>query len=229
MVAIAGTAVVERDEKESRALERAEPARRALVLEHGVAEGSAQRVEHGGPGEEAKIGGAEAREVLEVEVVGHEAIVPGGGVSVLRGERCEVDAGGPAFGALDERGQVGLGELDAEAAEQPRDVARREGKVVGPDLEEAPRGAQARERARRQGPSREHERRAGGDVGCERGDGPGGRLARRRVETVERPGRTAGRRRAPASPRPETQSASDTHVNGRSSRSAHCASTVVLP
>ena len=66
---------IERDDEQVRPRDRLELARRSGGLEHRVAQRPAHPVEDRGPRQEADVARAQPREVLEVEVVGHESVV----------------------------------------------------------------------------------------------------------------------------------------------------------
>ena len=75
-----------------------------------------------------------------------------------RASRRQVQPGRPALGTLDERGQVGLAELDAgEGAHDRARLGRGEAQVVRPELGQFAGRAPACQRQRRIGPRHEHD------------------------------------------------------------------------
>ena len=193
VIAEPAPAPVERDDEEGRLLERFEPARRSLAptTEHGVAERSRHGVEHGRPREEAQIGAPEARQVLEVEVVGHEPIrageLSGGGRGVgraLEHEAGKVQPRRPALRPLCEVCDLRLLELELSTAEQQLRLAAAQRQVVGADLEQAARSALPRD-GQGQRASRQDERGSLRHVPGERGDRPCRLRRPERVHVVE--------------------------------------------
>jgi hypothetical protein len=170
-------AVVERHEEEVGLLDRLEHPGRVRAPEHGVAERRAELVEHGGAGEELDLAGRGLAELLGAQVVGDEAVVAAEGGhtrgrarAVLQGQRGQVEADGPALGALVQVRRLALGQLDARGADEHLRLRRRERELVGAELHEAAVGAEPRHRQPRRGTARQDELRAVRQVSAERED-----------------------------------------------------------
>ena len=184
---------VERDDEQVRLLERGELQRRAFPVEDGVAERAAHRLEHGAPAKERQPVGLEPREVLRAEVVGEVAVGAGDRDDVprvarvalcARGERCQVEAGRPAFGVLHQLVDLGVLELQRGGAQQHLGLAPAEGELVRPELEQRPAGPQRGHRQVGHDPTGEHDHRPGRDMPDERSDGRD-RVVRQGVRAVE--------------------------------------------
>ena len=179
VVAVPAAFPVEADEEEVRRGQRLELRRGSGRLEHCVAQRPAQPVEDRRSRHEADVVRIQAGERLEVEVVGQEAVA----AALLRGlarprrrvadrRRSEVDADGPAFGALGQLGDVRLGPLEADAAEEETHLAPAQGEVVGGELEDLAGRTRTRDRDPGQRTSREDQRPPIGEVRGELGDDP---------------------------------------------------------
>ena len=170
-------APVEGHEEQVRTLELLEHVRRTLHTEHGVAQRPAHPVEHGGARQERDFGGAEVREQLGSQVVGHEAIVTRErradttvGTARLQRERREIEAGRPPFRPLEHLLRDGVRELGARTLEQRARFPDVHRELVDTDLDDVATGPESRDRDRRIAACRQRELRTGREVQRELGD-----------------------------------------------------------
>ena len=77
VVAVPRPVAVQREQEHVRARERLQDRGGAALLEHRVAEGSRQPLEHRGPRQEAKGLRGHVRKQLRAQIVGHQAIASG--------------------------------------------------------------------------------------------------------------------------------------------------------
>ena len=165
-----------------------------------VAGRARQPREDRGAQQERDGGQGERGQDLVAQVVGHQPVVAGEGgdgraaiVAAPDRERGDVERGGPALRALQQRGEIGGLELDPRHAQHRRRLPARHRELGGAQLDHEPLRAQGAERQRRLAPGGDRQLRSRGqlarprleldgprlDVGAV-DDGHGGR--RRRVE-----------------------------------------------
>ena len=113
VVAIPEAPVVQRDDEEVAALQGLQPRRASLLVGDGVAQWAVQPVQDGGPEQEAADRlGLTPQDLLDqvvhdVPVVSGEGPDESGNILVaLQGQRGQLQAGDPAFGAVVQRGDV---------------------------------------------------------------------------------------------------------------------------
>ena len=166
VVAIPLRSSVEGDDELVRALEPLEYARGPRRLDHRVAEVTAHPIQHRGLLEEPSLGVGKPGHQLDAEVIGHEAVVTGEDPCARRAWRArlhregrQIQAGGPALGALRQLIDLILAELDSRRAEQQRGFPRVEPELLRTDLVQPPVSAPATERQRRLLSARDRDRR----------------------------------------------------------------------
>ena len=192
VVPVPGAPPTDRYEEQVGLCERLQPVGRPGGLEHRVAERPGHPVEHRGSREEPHVLPAQPGEVLEVEEVGHEAVVAArvarrarSCAPVLHREGSEVGACGPALGLLRQLRDPGLVDLQPERAEHETDLPAAEPELLDADLQEPAGGPRSCDREPRQAATGEHQRRSVGDVLGEGGNRPNARPGSEEVDVVE--------------------------------------------
>lgn len=146
VIAVPLALVVKRHEEEVLALEDLDDLRRVGGLGHRGAQRRAEPVENSRPRQELPDVARLATEHLLGEEVDDEPVVASelanegarGGVTA-KGERREIQSGRPSFRALEEKSQIGLGELNAGNVVDKRCRLRgREAQLAHPDLDHLP-------------------------------------------------------------------------------------------
>ena len=139
---------VEGDEQEVRVGERFQDRAGARTVEHRVAELPAHSIEHGCSRQEGDLGIREALEQFGAQIVRHQPVVArerNAGVlpraAGLQGERREVKPNWPSFGAIEQRVDLGVGELHAGSIEQRAPFGPRHRQIVDADLDDLTAGA----------------------------------------------------------------------------------------
>ena len=206
---------VERHERDARARELPEQRPRAGRAGQPVAGGARQPRQDGGAQQERDGGQGERGQDLVAQVVGHQPVVAGEGgdgraaiVPAPDRERGDVERGGPALRALQQRGEIGGLELDPRHAQHRGRLPARHRELRGAQLDDEPLRAQGAERQRRLAPGGDRQLRSRGQLARPRlelgrsrldvdavEDGHGRR--RRRVEGHRRALERAGPRRDP--------------------------------
>ena len=192
---------IERDERDVRAGELAQRRRGPGAIEHGVAHGTAEPLDHGCATEEDAVLGPECRQDLLPQVLADDAVLATEGVERRGGVVLLADR---ARGQLERRGParrqrqqpVGLirGEPQPGAAQQLRSLGSRHGQPAGPQLDDVVLGPEASQGQRRLAARRERERGARRHVRGDPRDDRLGRFGPERLEAVQHEhGRAEGR------------------------------------
>ena len=161
-------------QEEVRASQRLELLERALLSEHGIAQGARELREHGGAPQEPQLFRREHGQVLGLEVLSDIRVVGGGDAAnrtrappardrPRHRQRLQVQAPGPSFRPLDQVCEIRVGQLRSNAPQQQLRFAACQREVVEADLEQAGVTAQLRGQVGL-GPPGENECRPGGNV-----------------------------------------------------------------
>ena len=159
VVAIPAALFVERDEEQVGLLGVLQQGLSVVLTRHGVAQLRAQVIQQAGVQQEALHSLRLGRQDLLGQVVQHEAVAPGeggdegGGVGMpAHGQGGELQPGGPALGARLQRADRTHRQVKAHrVAQKGRGLVGGEAQIGGPEFEQLPTGAQARQRQRRVG------------------------------------------------------------------------------
>ena len=176
VVAVPLPHLIERDHENVLPLEQVDDLRGIIPPGHRVAQRGAEPVQDRGPGEELADPGGQLAEYLLGQEVGDEPVVPGefahevGGCGLpAQGERGQLDAGWPAFGPLNQAGQVGLAQLDTgHGPGEPGGVRRAEPQLRHPDLDQVTSRPEPGQRQRWIGPADHHQQQGRREV-CQQG------------------------------------------------------------
>ena len=156
VIAVPLRASVESDQEHIRAGELRKHRGRVLAAEDRVAQLRSEAPEHRGLHQEVPDLGRERRQNLGGQIVADMPSATGerphpcvGVIEVAKPQRRQVQARGPALGALDEHIDAFARQLDAFTNEQLPGLIHREGQLSRADLGERPAGAQFRDADRR--------------------------------------------------------------------------------
>ena len=125
VVAVPGTAAVQRDHQQVRVLQRLQDPARPLGVEDRVAQRPRHPLQHRGAGQEDHLLRRELGQQLRAQVVGDEPVVPGergpavpAGAAGLAGQRGQVQPHRPPFGLIDQLRHVRVGQPDTGRLQQ---------------------------------------------------------------------------------------------------------------
>ena len=192
VVAVPLAPSVERDHQQVAALQTIEHAAGLPAAHGGVAEGTAEPVEDRAAGEERHVGPRDAVEELRTQVVGDEAVIPGGNrpstrtrAARVHRQRRQVQPGRPSLGPLDELIDVDIAEFDLRAAEQRPGLIGVHRQIPGRDLDHPALRSQARHREGQLLLRADRQRRTTGQPHRQLGHDVSARTIRERLGLVE--------------------------------------------
>ena len=185
--------VIQRDQEQVAPRQRVQHRGRALLLQHGIAQGAGQplenrRAEHQRPRRRVmRLEYLRLQEIDHVTVRAAESAhqrVPVGGV--LQRQRGQIEPGRPSLRLVHQGFDISGRQAEPEAAVQEGvRLLAGEPQVAGPQLEQLTVGAQRRHRQGRLRPAREHELEPGRHMVDEPGDALPRRAAREPVEVIQ--------------------------------------------
>ncbi len=183
-------AVGRRDDEQQRARQLLQPRRRAGDAQRGVAQRTGKLVERRDPLEKAHVLAVEGGQAFLAEVLDDKAIRAvecRSRIAVgLEYERGEVEPGRPALHALDEAGQLVVGDVDARAPQESAGLVLRHPQVFRPELDRAPSVQGVGQRVRRTCPAGEQQPRPRRETRGQREEHVEAPLRGEQVQVVDR-------------------------------------------